>query len=127
MAACGECEFFGNFVEMILSPEWACIEEPGGKKRYYRPFVGFDETRGAHCDCKDRRPANVRIYPDTPACRHFKPRGWTRPENCFNCFLCHGRMDDGSFLCSGWPFYKKEGDKPCQNGRAYYGENLKLF
>lgn len=66
-------------------------------------------------------------YPDTTACPHFKPRTWTRPPSCHDCDRKHGEMRDGSVLCSGWPFYKKEGDAPCQNGKMAYGKNLSLF
>lgn len=124
---CGECEFFGDYVGMMFSPEWKSKEVAPGVLGYYHPFVGFDEKQGAGCAYKGRRPQNVRIYDDTPACGHFKPRTWTRPENCDNCSRCHGRMDGGAYLCSGWPFFKKEGKEPCQNGRAQYGENLTLF
>lgn len=95
---------------------------------YYHPVIGFDEKQGAHCTYdKDVWHKRIRIYDSTPACGQFRPRTWCRPESCHTCSLCHGRMDDGSFLCSGWPFYKKEGDTPCQNGQAKLGEQLKLF
>lgn len=127
MATCGECEFFGNYVVMRESQEWAYKTLPGGQRAYYHPFICFDEKQGAHCTNKDRRPQNVRIYDGATACGHFRPRTWCRPDSCLNCSLRHGRMSDGSFLCSGWPFYKKEGDTPCQNGRGKFGEQLKLF
>lgn len=86
------------------------------------------EKQVAHCTYdKDVWHKRIRIYDSTPACGQFRPRTWCRPESCHTCSLCHGRMDDGSFLCSGWPFYKKEGDTPCQNGQAKLGEQLKLF
>lgn len=92
----------------------------GSKTAAYRNY--------AHCTYdKDVWHKRIRIYDSTPACGQFRPRTWCRPESCHTCSLCHGRMDDGSFLCSGWPFYKKEGDTPCQNGQAKLGEQLKLF
>ena len=128
MATCGECEFFGNYAVMQQSPEWAYKTLPGGQRAYYHPVIGFDEKQGAHCTYdKDVWHKRIRIYDSTPACGQFRPRTWCRPESCPTCSLCHGRMDDGSFLCSGWPFYKKEGDTPCQNGQAKLGEQLKLF
>ena len=128
MATCGECEFFGNYAVMQHSPEWASKEVADGVLGYYHPFIGFDEKQGAHCDYdKDAWHKRIRIYDGTPACGQFQPRTWCRPDSCHNCSLCHGRMSDGSFLCSGWPFYKKEGDEPCQNGRGKLGEQLKLF
>lgn len=128
MATCGECEFFGNYAVMVQAPEWAETTLPGGQKAYYHPFVGFDEKQGASCACgKASWQKRIRIYDDTPACGYFAARSWCRPESCRNCSLCHGRMSDGSFCCSGWPFYKKEGDEPCQNGQAKFGQQLQLF
>ncbi len=93
-----------------------------------QPFIGFDITKGAACTYdKYSWHKRLRIYDNTPACGAFKERTWTRPESCINCSLCHGRMDDGSFLCEGWPFYKKEGAEPCQNGKGRYDEQLLLF
>lgn len=121
---CGDCEFFGDFDKQILGP-WEPI--PGTDGKFYRqPFLGFDEAAGAVC-AFPRSGTKCRVYLDCPACPSFKARTWTRPENCDNCDRCHGRTDRGGYLCSGWPFWMKEGREPCQNGHARYGENLKLF
>lgn len=126
MPTCGECEFFGDFVAAQFS-NWVTTILPGGEQRYHRHCVGFDETQGAGCTCKDRQPQNVRIYNKTSACMYFQPRTWCRPDSCHNCSRCHGHTSGGGVLCDGWPFYCKEGDEPCQNGRGNFGEQLKLF
>lgn len=97
----------------------------GSWSRYYQ-LAGYDEKKGAIC-ALPRSGTKTRTYPDTTACPHFKPRTWTRPPSCHDCDRKHGEMSDGSVLCSGWPFYKKEGDAPCQNGKMAYGKNLSLF
>ena len=122
MNTCGECEFFGDFDGHIFGP-WEPIP---GSKFYRTPFLGFDEKKGAIC-ALPRSGTKTWAYPDTTACPHFKPRTWTRPPSCHDCDRKHGEMSDGSVLCSGWPFYKKEGDVPCQNGKMAYGKNLSLF
>ena len=114
--------FFGDFDGHIFGP-WEPIP---GSKFYRTPFLGFDEKKGAIC-ALPRSGTKTRAYPDTTACPHFKPRTWTRPPSCHDCDRKHGEMSDGSVLCSGWPFYKKEGDVPCQNGKMAYGKNLSLF
>lgn len=125
-ATCGECEFFGDFDKMLYAEEWSEEKTAGGLTLCYHKFISFDERAGAIC-ALPRSGTKTRSYLAAPACPHFKPRTWTRPENCDNCDRCHGRMSDGSYLCDGWPFYKKEGREPCQNGRAAYGQNLRLF
>lgn len=128
MATCGECEFFGDFVEFLYSPEWKTNTEPGGVLGCYHPFIGFDEAKGAGCTYdKDSWHKRIRIYDWTQACGQFQPRTWCRPDSCHNCSRVHGYMSNGSILCSGWPFYKKEGDEPCQNGQGRPGEQLKFF
>ena len=122
MNTCGECEFFGDFDGYIFGP-W---ELTPGTKFYGRELLGFDEKRGAIC-AFPRSGTKTRTYLGTTACPHFKPRTWTRPPSCHDCDRKHGELDDGSVLCSGWPFYKKEGDAPCQNGKMAYGKNLSLF
>lgn len=121
---CGECEFFGDYDKIIYGP-WEPIPSSGGK--FYRtPFRGFDESAGAICAFK-RSGTKRRVYDRSEACPDFKPRTWTRPEYCHDCNRKHGEMTDGSVLCDGWPFYRKEGDDSCQNGRIAFGENLSLF
>ena len=66
-------------------------------------------------------------YAEVPACPHFEPKTWTRPEYCHDCDRKHGEMTDGSILCDGWPEYRKEGDTACQNGKIAFGKNLSLF
>lgn len=125
-ATCGDCEFFGDFDKMLHAEEWSETTILGGIIACYHKFIGFDESGGAIC-AFPRAGTKTRCYLTSPACHRFKPRTWTRPENCDNCDRCHGRLNSGSYLCDGWPFYKKEGREPCQNGRAAYGQNLKLF
>lgn len=128
MATCGECEFFGDYVVMLQALEWAETTTPGGQKAYYHPFIGFDEKQGAGCTYdKDSWHKRMRIYDHSTACGQFQPRTWCRPDSCHNCSRVHGHMSDGAVLCSGWPFYKKDGDEPCQNGRGKFGEQLRLF
>lgn len=121
---CGECEYFGDYDKIISGP-WEPVPGSGGKF-FCTPFLGFDESAGAIC-AYPRTGTKTRCYDRSPACPYFKERTWARPENCDNCDRCHGKMSDGSYLCSGWPFYTKEGREPCQNGKAHYGQNLKLF
>ncbi len=128
MATCGECEFFGDYAVTLYSTEWQIREEPDGRIHCYRPFLGFDEKQGAGCTCDEAAWCDhIRIYDNSPACSHFQPRTWCRPDSCHNCSRLSGYMNDGSVLCSGWPAYKKEGDEPCQNGRSQLGEQLTLF
>ncbi len=128
MATCGECEFFGDYIVMLYSPEWKKHTRPGGAVSHYHPFIGFDEKQGAGCTYdKDAWHKRIRIYDSTPACGQFQPRTWCRPESCHNCSRLVGYTDMGAVLCPGWPFYQKEGDEPCQNGQAKFGEQLRLF
>lgn len=121
---CGECEYFGDYDKQILGP-WEPV--PGSEGKFYRtPFLGFDESAGAICAFK-RSGTKFRVYDHTIACPYFQPRTWTRPDSCHNCDRKHGEMSDGSVLCDGWPFYKKEGDEPCQNGKGAFGKNLTMF
>lgn len=124
MATCGECEFFGNYDAMINGP-WEPVPGSGGKF-YQTPFLGFDESKGALC-AYPRTGTKCRVYDGSPACHFFKERTWARPDSCHNCARKHGEMSDGSVLCDGWPYYKHDGDEPCQNGKALFGVNLKLF
>lgn len=121
---CGECEYFGDYDKIIAGP-WEPDQESGGKY-YTSRFLGFDESAGAICGYP-RTGTKTRCYDHSRACYLFKERTWARPDSCHNCDRKHGEMSDGSALCSGWPYYMKVGDEPCQNGRAAYGENLKLF
>lgn len=124
MKTCGECEFFGDYDKIIDGP-WEPVPGSGGKF-YRKPFLGFDESAGAIC-AYPRTGTKTRCYDISPACAYFKERTWARPDSCHNCDRKHGEMSDGSTLCSGWPYYKKEGDEPCQNGRGKFGDQLKLF
>lgn len=121
---CGECEYFGDY-DHFLPSAWEPVPGTGGKQ-LYQPFAGFDTDKGAIC-AYPRTGTKTRAYDSSPACACFKPCTWTRPENCDNCDRCHGRTSDGSYLCNGYPFYKKVGREPCGNGKAHYGENIKLF
>lgn len=121
---CGQCEFFGDYDKIINGP-WEQVPESGGK--FYRtPFLGFDESAGAIC-AYPRTGTKTRCYDKSPACAYFRERTWTRPDSCHNCDRKNGEMTDGSILCDGWPYYKKDGDIACQNGRIAFGKNLSLF
>lgn len=119
---CGECEYFGDFDKIIRGP----IEEIPGTKFFRYAFASFDENAGAIC-VFTRAGTKTRVYMNSKACKNFATRTWTSPPSCHDCDRKHGEMSDGSVLCSGWPFYKKDGDSPCQNGRMAYGKNLSLF
>lgn len=78
-----------------------------------------------------RLPTQRDEDPDVPRHNGLPPLQaswtWTRPPSCHDCDRKHGELDDGSVLCSGWPFYKKEGDAPCQNGKMAYGKIYRFF
>lgn len=121
---CADCEFFGDYDKIISGP-WEPVPGSGGK--FYRtPFRGFDESAGAICSFK-RSGTKRRVYDQTESCPDFSPRTWTRPEYCHDCDRKYGEMSDGSVRCDGWPYYMKEGDTACQNGRTAFGKNLSLF
>ena len=119
---CGDCDYSGTYDKIITGAR----EPIPGTKFYRTPFIGFDESAGAICEYP-RAGTKCRCYDQSPACGTFKPRGWTRPRFCHDCDRKHGEMNDGSVLCDGWPYYKKDGDAACQNGRMAYGKNLSLF
>lgn len=121
---CGDCEFFGDYDKIIFG-DWEPIPESGGKF-YRRPLLGFDETAGAVCNY-NRTGTRARTYEKIPACPHFEPKTWARPEFCHDCDRKHGEMTDGSILCGGWPEHRKQGDTACQNGRIAFGKNLSMF
>ena len=121
---CGDCEFFGDYDTAVVGP-WEPV--PGTNGRQYRTaLLGFDEAAGAICK-RPRTGTKTRVYAEVPACPHFEPKTWTRPDYCHACDRKHGDMTDGSLLCDGWPEYRKEGDGACQNGRITFGKNLSLF
>lgn len=95
-------------------------------KKYVVIEIDCDECSSTYREDFLDSGSKIQVQKQT-ACPHFKPRTWTRPPSCHDCDRKHGEMSDGSVLCSGWPFYKKEGDVPCQNGKMAYGKNLSLF
>lgn len=122
---CGECEFFGFYTVPVLS-EYKEIRD-GEKIRFYRDFIGFDESKGACCLSSGHRPINVRIYKNSDACCNFKQKEWLKARNCNECKLLNFIDREGFVHCTGYPFYRKKGTDPCENGRCYIGENMRLF
>lgn len=122
---CGDCEFFGKYQSIIMSQFSEQVIE--GKVTFTREFLGFDEKMGASCENKDRRPTNVRVYSGTQACKFFQKRNWERPMACNECSLLNYIDQEGFVHCTGYPFFRKLGTEPCQNGKRSAGENLRLF
>ena len=97
---CGDCEFFGDYDKAVVGP-WEPV--PGTNGRQYRTaLLGFDEAAGAICK-RPRTGTKTRVYAEVPACPHFEPKTWTRPEYCHDCDRKHGEMTDGSILCEKSP------------------------
>lgn len=90
-------------------------------------YLKFDYGLGNSLRLSDHTGKAGLNYAEVPACPHFEPKTWTRPEYCHDCDRKHGEMTDGSILCDGWPEYRKEGDTACQNGKIAFGKNLSLF
>ncbi len=122
LPTCGSCDHFGDYDRPVLG-DWATKDDG---KTWYRPTLCLNRSEGAICGYP-RTGTRVRVYDQSPACRDYAPRTWTAPESCVNCDRRHGTTSTGAHLCGGWPYYQKEGDAPCENGRAKYGKQLALF
>lgn len=120
---CSDCEYFGCYKKGIYSEKLSESINDTGLKTYHKEWLDFDVSKGADCR-HEKLKGRIIIYDDSPACRFFLPKTWTKNiSSCSECILFHWRRDD-IVSCSGFPFTSKVGLAPCRNGRAKLGEQI---
>lgn len=118
---CGDCEFLGDCQFPVV--DYFGYEKP--------KFVGFSnfphgpvmDNPARHCEHMTAKgKINVYEHSDRPSCCvHFMQKTWIRPATCGECNRHKHFLDNGKFLCSGFPFIQEhcDGDTACANGKKY--------
>lgn len=90
-----------------------------------RPNGGVVENFARKCELKTK----IIVYNESIACKDFKQKTWTRPNNCRDCTRKTLFFADGTFHCSGYPFFKfhRNADAACQNGKSDDKKQYTLF